>query len=124
MKLRVQTILILFLFGSFVPKINAQLYYPPSGNSTWDTLQPSRFGWCTERIDELYDYLGKTNTKAFILLKDGKIVLEKYYGTFTKDSLHTWNSAGKTMTSALIGIAQNDNLINLNEPTSTYLGLG
>lgn len=102
----------------------AQLYYPPAGNSSWDTLHPARFGWCEENINSLYDYLEQTNSDAFILLKDGKIVLEKYFGTFTKDSLHVWNSAGKTLMATLIGIAQEEGLLSISDTTSDYLGQG
>lgn len=58
------------------------------------------------------------------MLKDGKIVLEKYFGSFTKDSPWHWASAGKTLTSALVGIAQEEGLLKINEKTSKYLGKG
>jgi hypothetical protein len=77
-------------------KTDAQaLYFPPIAGNTWDTLSPAALGWCSSGIDSLYDYLGQRNTKAFILLKDGKIVLERYFGSFTVDSLWYWASAGK-----------------------------
>ncbi len=63
------------------------LYYPPLFGNTWETISPSTLGWCEERIDSLYDLLEENNTKAFIILKDGKIVLEKYFGTFRQDSV-------------------------------------
>ena len=79
------------------------LYFPPvSTTATWDTISPASLGWCTNEIDALYDYLQQQDTKGFIVLKDGKIVLEKYFGTFTKDSLWYWASAGKTITSFLV----------------------
>jgi CubicO group peptidase (beta-lactamase class C family) len=78
--------------------------------------------WCQARIDSLYNYLESRNTQAFIILKDGKIVLEKYFGTFTADSIHYWASAGKSLTSVLTGIAQQKKLINLNDSVSKYLG--
>lgn len=107
-----------------VIQADSQYYYPPAGNSTWDTLHPARYGWCDQKISELYDYLDQTNTDAFILLKDGKIVLEKYFGTFTKDSLHVWNSAGKTLMATLVGIAQEEGLLSISDTTSDYLGQG
>ena len=70
-----------------------QLYFPPLIGNTWDTVTPASLGWCTNYIDTLNDYLQSTNTKAFIILKDGKIAHEKYFGTFTVDSLWYWASA-------------------------------
>lgn len=98
------------------------LYFPPYGTGTWNTLDPeTSMGWCNPSIQELYDYLEQTNTKAFIILKEGKIVLEKYFGTFTKDSLWVWNSAGKTLTSMAVGIAQEKGLLSIEDSTSKYL---
>ena len=101
------------------------LYFPPlSTTATWDTISPASLGWCTNEIDALYDYLQQQDTKGFIVLKDGKIVLEKYFGTFTKDSLWYWASAGKTITSFLVGKAQEENYISITDTSSTYLGKG
>jgi CubicO group peptidase (beta-lactamase class C family) len=106
-------------------KTKAQLYFPPITGTTWDTLSASSQGWCTgTALDSLYNFLDTTNSKGFIVLKDGKIVLEKYFGTFTKDSNWYWASAGKTLVAATIGIAQEQGLLNINNKTSTYLGSG
>ena len=102
----------------------SQLYFPPLTGNNWDTLSPASLGWCQPSIDSLYSYLEQTNTKAFIILKDGKIVLEKYFGTFTADSVHYWASAGKTLTAVLTGIAQEQGLVSINNPVSNYLGNG
>lgn len=105
---------------------SAQITYfpPPVAGSAWETTDPATLGWCPERIDSLYAYIEDHHTKGFILLKDGRIVLERYFGTFTQDSLWYWASAGKTLTSTMVGLAQEDGSLDINEPTSTYLGLG
>jgi len=120
-------LLLLFLScGSMIAPLKAQgLYFPPlNANALWDTLSPASLGWCLNEIDSLYDYLQTQDTKGFIVLKDGKIVLEKYFGTFTKDSLWYWASAGKTITSFLVGKAQEENFLSINDTSSTYLGQG
>lgn len=100
-------------------------YYPPiSQTAFWDTLSPKSQGWCTDSINSLYQYLSKENSKAFILLVDGKIVLEKYFGTFTQDSVWYWASAGKTLTAFLVGKARDEGKLSLNDRTSDYLGSG
>jgi len=58
------------------------------------------------------------------VLKDGKIVLEKYFGAFTSDSIWYWASAGKTITSFLIGTAQETGYLSVTDPTNKYLGAG
>jgi CubicO group peptidase (beta-lactamase class C family) len=109
----------------FILSANAQTtYFPPLTGTTWNTLSPDSLGWCQPRIDSLYAYLEAKHSKGFIVLKDGKIVLEKYFGTFTVDSPWYWASAGKSLTATLVGIAQQENLVEINIPVSTYLGSG
>jgi CubicO group peptidase (beta-lactamase class C family) len=43
--------------------------------------------------------------KGVIVLRDGKTVAERYYGGATADTLHDVRSAGKSITSLLVGIA-------------------
>jgi hypothetical protein len=104
------------VIGQYFPPINPQ--------TTWDTLSAEKLGWCTENIPALYEQLEKSNTKGYILLYKGRIVLEKYFGDFAKDSAWYWASAGKTLTSFLIGKAQEDKKLSIEDPTSKYLGNG
>lgn len=115
--------LVLTILLAFVDLANAQtIYFPPLTGNNWDTIPPQQLGYCTEKIDSLYAFLNTNNTKAFILLKDGKIVLEKYFGTHTQSSPWQWASAGKTITSFIIGIAQQEGLLAISDTTSRYLG--
>ncbi|MCS6818607.1 MAG: beta-lactamase family protein, partial [Chitinophagales bacterium] len=100
------------------------IYFPPISGNTWDTLSTQSLNYCQDKIDELYSYLDSNNTKAFILLKDGKIVLEKYFGSHTQNTPWQWASAGKTITALLVGIAQQEKLLSIHDPTSKYLGAG
>jgi len=105
--------------------VNAQsLYFPPTTGSTWATISPQTLGYCQTKIDSLYAFLESNNTKAFILLKDGKIVLEKYFGSHTQTTPWQWASAGKTITSFMVGIAQQEGYLSIFDTTSTYLGQG
>lgn len=106
--------------------VNAQqtLYFPPLQGNAWDTVSPATLGWCQDELDTLLDYLQVNNTKAFLLLKDGKMVVENYFGSFTRDSLWYWASAGKSLTAFAVGIAQQEGLLNIQDTTSDYLGAG
>jgi CubicO group peptidase (beta-lactamase class C family) len=68
--------------------------------------------------------LDEKNTKAFIILKDGKIIVEWYFDSFTQDSIWYWASAGKTITAFLVGLARQKGLLSLEDKTSDYLGKG
>ncbi|MBX7052749.1 MAG: serine hydrolase [Flavobacteriales bacterium] len=100
------------------------LYFPPIEGNEWDTMSPESLGWCQERIDSLFNFLDSQNTKAFILLKDGKIVLEQYFNGHTQVSPWQWASAGKTITSFMVGMAQQDGFLSISDETASYLGEG
>jgi len=118
--------LLIFLFSIiFLSEITAQsLYFPPLTGTVWDTIAPQSLNYCQPKIDSLYNFLETNNTKAFILLKDGKIVLEKYFGTHTATTPWQWASAGKTITSFMTGIAQQEGHLSISDTTSNYLGQG
>lgn len=101
-----------------------ELYFPANDQSEWANYSPEDLGWCSEKLDSLYAFLAEAETKAFLILKDGRIVLEKYFGTFTEDSIWYWASAGKTLTALTVGNAQEQGYLSLEEPTSNYLGQG
>jgi CubicO group peptidase (beta-lactamase class C family) len=117
-------IFLFWLLVCFFQPGKAQSYFPPNNSTVWDTTSPSSLGWCQERIDSLYDFLGAQNSKAFILLKNGKIVLEQYFNGQTATSNWYWASAGKTLTGFMVGLAQQDGLLNLSDSASQYLGAG
>ena len=100
------------------------LYFPPVFGDDWESIEPESLGWCTDEMDTLYQFLEQKNTKAFLVLKDGKIVLEKYFGSFEQDSLWYWASAGKTLTAFMVGLAQQEGLLSITDSTYRYLGEG
>ncbi len=104
--------------------VKAQLYFPPTNSNEWETISPSTLGWCQDKVDRLYNLLESNNTKAFILLKDGKIVLEQYFNGHSPSSKWYWASAGKTLTAFIAGIAQQENYLNITDASSKYLGEG
>jgi CubicO group peptidase (beta-lactamase class C family) len=121
---RIRAVLFAFLFSFWGKSVTAQTYFPPVNTNQWDTLSPDRLQFCPDRIDSLYKFLEASNSKAFILLKDGKIVLERYFGRFTQDSVWYWASAGKTLTASLIGIAESKKQLAIGDASALYLGSG
>ncbi len=114
-------LLLLFFLGL---EAQSQSYFPPTSGDNWDTLNPESLDWCQENLDSLSQYLLETNTKSFIILKNGRIVVEEYFGTYTQDSLWYWASAGKSLAAFLVGCAQADGFLDINQPSSDFLGQG
>ncbi len=100
------------------------LYFPETGSGDWNTYTLPELGWNTTAEQELYDLLEEKDTKAFIILKDGKIVIERYFNTTITSDLLPWFSAGKTLAATLTGIAQEEGYLNIEDVTADYLGNG
>jgi CubicO group peptidase (beta-lactamase class C family) len=99
-------------------------YFPPVNSEVWETVSPESLNWNVAFLPELKNYLDVKHTDAFIILKNGRIVVEYYFNDFTAATPHAWNSAGKTLTSVLTGMAQQDGYLNLDDSTTEYLGPG
>lgn len=105
--------------------VEEQMYFPPNdGNITWETKSIASLGWNQSAVQPLVDYLTLKNSKSFIILVNGRIVMENYMNGHAASTLWKWNSAGKTLTSTVTGIAQEGGLININNKVSDYLGTG
>ncbi len=128
--MRILKILFVFCFvvacskdKTAVPQPETQTYFPPATES-WETTDPALLGWNTSALGSTFTFLEQKKTKGFIILYNGRIVAEKYFGSFTADSLWYWASAGKALTATLVGIAQQEGLLNIADPVSKYLGEG
>lgn len=114
--------LLLVCLSGLASAQTSSLYFPPLSGNTWATTTPASLGWCQPPLDSLLAYAGRQHTDALLILKDGRLVVEQYYGTYTADSVHYWASAGKSLTATLVGLAQQDGLLHLADSTSQYLG--
>lgn len=106
------------------PSPEENLYFPPINSDTWETISPTDLGWNTNELQPLLDYLEEKNSKSFIMLHNGKIVVEHYMNDHSDSKIWYWASAGKTLTTALSGIAQEEGLLNIDSKVSDYLGNG
>ena len=113
----------LLLFPLFL-SAQSDYYYPPLLGNIWETTDAEDLGWCTDSIPPLLNFIEETNGKGFIILHKGRIVVEEYFDDFTQDSVWYWASAGKSLVGFLTGMAQEDGLLNINDASSDYLGLG
>jgi hypothetical protein len=65
-------------------------------------------------VQPLLDYLQLKNTKSFIILVNGRIVLENYFNGHDA-MLLVLGKRWKTLTSTVTGIAQQENLIDIKK---------
>jgi CubicO group peptidase (beta-lactamase class C family) len=62
----------------------------------------------------------KAKTDVVLIYKDGKIIYEYYAREYTPTTKHLSWSTAKTMTGILIGIADSEGLISINDPVKKY----
>ncbi len=73
------------------------------------------------KVIRVSDILSRTMTTGFIVIKNDRILFEKYYLGNTEDSLHISWSVGKSFVSSLMGIALEEGAIkSIHDPVTDY----
>ena len=72
-------------------------------------------------IDGVDEFLAATETTAFLIVHDGRIVLERYGLGHDEESIENTFSVAKSITSALVGVAAAEGFIELDDPITRYL---
>ncbi len=101
----------------------AQVHFPPA-DGLWETVDPVDLGWCPEAVDSLVAFADARDSKALIVLHQGRIAVEHYAPDFGPDSVWYWASAGKSVLSTLVGLAEAEGLLGLDDAMSAHLGTG
>lgn len=89
-----------------VSKTGSRQYWPTQG---WRDSVPEKQGMNSAELLEMNSYIKKKlpHIRSVLVVKNGYLVFDKYYQSYGKNDLLAINSATKTITSALIGIAIN-----------------
>jgi len=106
------------------PPAAETMYFPSNTDTSWERKSMSSLGWNTANVQALKDYLNQKHSKSFMILVNGRIVMEEYFNGHTPADTWPWNSAGKTLVSTATGIAQQEGLLDINTRASQYLGTG
>ncbi len=113
------------------PVNSGQVYFPPINTDEWLTVSADSLGWNMGAKADLLKLLEENGTRAFVILVDGKIAMEEYFGNnlpglskFNKTAYWYWASAGKTLTAFTVGKAQEDGFLTIQDKSSNYLGAG
>ncbi|WP_378106267.1 serine hydrolase domain-containing protein [Chryseobacterium sp. sg2396] len=107
-----------------IPTSSEAMYFPPLNSDTWETKSFSSLGWHQDKVQDLLNYLETKHSKSFMVIQNGRIVMENYFSGHTASTPWYWASAGKTLTSAVTGIAEQEGFLNINNKVSAYIGTG
>lgn len=72
---------------------------------------------------QLDAFMASHDTTALLVLENGKLVDERYYNGYTRESMFKSFSMSKSVLSALVGIAQGDGLLDIKDPVGKYVPL-
>jgi CubicO group peptidase (beta-lactamase class C family) len=68
------------------------------------------------------ELLASTQTTAFLIIKDDRLIYENYFNGYKRDSINTSFSVAKSFVSALVGMAIDEGLINsVDDPITKYI---
>ncbi len=88
--------------------VDATYEVPEQTNDGWVSAHASEVGIKVDDLSHLANSLQKNlfpRTDSFLVIKDGFLVQELYFNGFNRDKVHDLRSATKSITSALVGIA-------------------
>jgi CubicO group peptidase (beta-lactamase class C family) len=97
----------------------ALVLWPTNG---WSTTTPEKAGVDSTGLASMVDNLQSQNVHSFVLVRNGDIIAEGYNADHDDTSIQDIYSVAKSITSALIGKAIDDKLIeDVDQPISDYL---
>ncbi len=119
-------------------------YFPPA-TGDWERVPPGTVGWNEEKLNAALKLAGDTRASGVVILYRGKILAEQYwkldentraggkareYGALVRGRdasghvIEDVASAQKSIAAMLVGIAQHQGLLRLEDPVAKHLGAG
>lgn len=90
----------------------------------WPTVTPEEAGWDAEALAGLTTWLGDHGTTRFVALDRGRIVAEHHWQGADPSTVSDVYSVQKSVVSAMVSALVARELLDLDEPASTWLGTG
>lgn len=85
-------------------------------------IEPAAAGFNADSLTKMLELVRKTppnDIRGIVVLKDNKLVMEEYFNTYWRETIHDIRSAGKSVTAILLGIAIDKGLLK-SEDQSVY----
>ncbi|MBS2018585.1 MAG: beta-lactamase family protein [Deltaproteobacteria bacterium] len=99
-------------------------YWPPTTGDAWETTTPAAAGFDAAKLDEAFAFAESRASTAMIVVADGRIVAERYWQGWDLHRAEQIFSAAKSITSFLVGVAQERKLLSIDDPVTKHLGAG
>ncbi len=107
---------ILLVIGSLLPATTVAAEFQ------WKTEPPEPHGLATAKLDALRDHLAAHRTKAFLLVRDDRIVYEWYSADHSATKPHFSASMAKALVGGIsVAVALSDGRLELDDPIAKYV---
>lgn len=87
----------------------------------WEVVEPGEAGLDAAALDAMAATAEAAGSECLVVTKDGEIVGEWYWNGFAVDTEREVFSVTKSITSTLVGIAQDRGLLDIDDPASDYI---
>jgi CubicO group peptidase (beta-lactamase class C family) len=87
----------------------------------WGEVDPAMAGLDGPALDALAEQAGQAGSDCLVVTRDGELVGEWYWGDFDATTARESFSVTKSITSALVGIAQDRGLLDVDQPASDFI---
>ena len=92
---------------------------PVFPGADWETSSPEAEGMDAAPLEDIDAYCVEHGCRAVVVVRHGRIVWERYWGGWDKDSTDNSWSMAKSVTSALVGIAIDEGKIKSLDQAAT-----
>jgi CubicO group peptidase (beta-lactamase class C family) len=96
-------------------------YFP---DATWRTASPDEVGVPGDVLARVGQRIASSTWRgldSFIVIRRGYLVHETYYGSSSRDDVHTMQSVSKSITSLATGIASDQGALDIEAPVLSFL---
>jgi CubicO group peptidase (beta-lactamase class C family) len=87
----------------------------------WEHADAADLGFDPAKLDVLAAQAQATGASCMVVIRHGRIAAEWYWNGTDPSTRHMLNSVTKSYTSTLVGIAQDNGLLHIDDPASKYI---
>ena len=98
-------------------------YFPPA-TGTWETVTAAQAGFDQAKLDAVSSFVESSNSTTFMILFDGRILVEKYWAGADATTLKDIASAQKSVLSMLVGKLISSGMLSFDDTVTSVLGAG
>lgn len=98
-------------------------YFPPA-TGTWETVTAADAGFDPAKLDELATFVEQSRSTTFMILYEGRILVEKYWSGADATTLQDVASAQKSVLSMLVGQLISKGTLAFDDTVTSILGAG